>query len=72
MEDYAHMAGFDVIGAIFAIAEHSIFHQFATGRPDENDCHQLEEFGDQILDKISHKINTKPNIPGHRPYKKVA
>lgn len=71
MEDYAHMAGFDVIGAISAIAEHSIFHQFATGRPDENDCHQLEEFGDQILEKASNKINTKPNIPGHRPYKKI-
>lgn len=62
MEDYARMAGFDVIGAISAIAEHSIFHQFATGRPDENDCHQLEEFGDQILEKASNKINTKPNI----------
>lgn len=71
MEDYAHKAGFDVIGAISAIAEHSIFHQFATGRPDENDCHQLEEFGDQILEKASNKINTKPNIPGHRPYKKA-
>ena len=71
MEDYAHKAGFNVIGAISAIAEHSIFHQFATGRPDENDCHQLEEFGDQILEKASNKINTKPNIPGHRPYKKA-
>lgn len=71
MEDYAHMAGFDVIGAMAAIAEHSIFHQFATGRPDENDCHQLEEFGNQILEKVIHKIDTKPNIPGHRPYKKA-
>lgn len=60
-----------VIVAISAIAEHSIFHQFATGRPDKNDCHQLEEFGDQILEKASNNINTKPNIPGHRPYKKA-
>lgn len=25
----------------------------------------------EILEKASNKINTKPNIPGHRPYKKA-
>ena len=35
MEDYAVKAGFHVIAAVSAVAEHSILHQYATGRPDE-------------------------------------
>lgn len=70
IEDYAEASGFKVIAAISAVAEHSILHQYATGRPDVNDSIELAKFGDQIMEKVSDGNCTKPSIPGKRPYKK--
>lgn len=67
MEDAASKCGFKVIAAISAVAEHSIVRQYAAGRPNSDDCNQLNEFGKQILNKENDK---KPVIPGNRPYKK--
>ncbi len=67
MEDAATKCGFRVIAAISAVAEHSIIRQYAAGRPDLDDCNQLNEFGKRILNKES---DNKPAIPGNRPYKK--
>ena len=69
MEDYSVKAGFHVIAAVSAVAEHSILHQYATGRPDENDDNQLTEFGNQILEKAESGNESTPSIPGNRPYK---
>ena len=69
MEDYAKGAGFKVIAAISAVAEHSIIRRFAAGRPCSDDCRQLSDFGSQILDKVNSKKLTEPTIPGSRPYK---
>lgn len=44
LEDTAKQAGFRVIAAIAAIAEHSIARQFATGRPDAQDQARLHTF----------------------------
>lgn len=70
MEDTATDAGFTVIAAIAAIAEHSIMHQYAAGRPDKNDCLQLEEFSHKISEKLLSGNMSSPDIPGGRPYKK--
>lgn len=48
LEDVAKHAGFRVIAAVAAIAEHSIARQFAAGRPDAQDAAQLAEFAQQI------------------------
>lgn len=72
MEDYAQKAGFRVIAAVSAVAKHSIIHEYATGRPNLNDCQTLEKFGKQILEKISSNDFSKPFIPGNRPYKKAS
>lgn len=71
MEDYAQNAGFQVIAAISAVAEHSIIHEYAAGRPNLDDCKILAKFGDQILEKVSSNDLSKPSIPGNRPYKKA-
>ena len=71
MEDYAQNAGFRVIAAISAVAEHSIIHEFAAGRPDLDDCKVLTKFGEQVLEKASSNDFSKPSIPGNRPYKKA-
>ena len=65
MEDYARKAGFLPIAAISAVAEHSLFHEFATGRPDTADCQQLSAFGSKILAKFASGDVTCPPIPGN-------
>ncbi len=71
MEDAAERCGFQVIAAVSAVAEHSIMHQYAAGRPNRADCEQLAGFADQINRKLQSGDLTKPAIPGNRPYKKA-
>lgn len=71
LEDAAKQAGFQVIAAVAAIAEHSIARQFAAGRPDAQDAAQLSDFAKQIQHKISAADTSEPAIPGNRPYKKA-
>lgn len=70
LQDTAKQAGFQVIAAVAAIAEHSIAHQFAAGRPDARDQEQLRAFAGRIQEKISGGNTAEPAIPGNRPYKK--
>lgn len=71
MEDYAQNAGFRVIAAISAVAEHSIIHEYAAGRPNKDDCTVLAKFGEQILEKVSAGDFSTPSVHGNRPYKKA-
>lgn len=41
LQDLVIKKGFSCIAAISAVAEHSIMHQFATGRPDEEDKKEI-------------------------------
>ncbi len=70
MEDTAVKSGFQVIAGISAVAEHSIMHQFATGRPDSSDTAKLGEFGAQIAAKLERGDRSAPSLPGNRPWKK--
>ncbi|MDO5348680.1 MAG: EFR1 family ferrodoxin [Lachnospiraceae bacterium] len=72
LRDIAEQSNFKVIAAISAIAEHSIMHQYATGRPDQKDKDELRNFAGKILKKIKN-CNAETStfqIPGNRPYKK--
>lgn len=71
LEDAAKQAGFQVIAAVAAIAEHSIARQFAAGRPDAQDTAQLSDFARQTQHKLSEADASEPTIPGNRPYKKA-
>ncbi len=62
-------AGFKVIAAVAAIAEHSIARKYAVGRPDELDKNILEMFAQQIKDKLLSGDLSEPRVPGNRPYK---
>lgn len=73
LNDVAKKSGFKVIAAIAAVAEHSIMHQYAAGRPDTDDRSELRSFAKKILEKINGD-STKASalqIPGNRPYKKA-
>ncbi len=71
MQDVAEKAGFSVIAAVSAVAEHSMMRQYAAGRPDEADRKQLVEFAGKIWDKLNGGDLSAPQLPGNRPYKKA-
>ena len=70
MMDLAEAAGFRCVAGAAAIAEHSIAHCYATGRPDEKDIAELKTFGRQIMQKLqTGSLAAVPKFPGHRPYR---
>lgn len=72
LNDIAEQSGFHVAAAVSAVAEHSIMHQYAAGRPDQQDKRELQGFGEKIFDKIMKADCTSElQIPGNRPYKKA-
>lgn len=73
LKDVAEKSGFKVIAAIAAIAEHSMMHQYAAGRPDVKDKQELQNFAKKILEKINSGAaeTSALQIPGNYPYKKA-
>lgn len=67
MKDLAESRGFRVIGAISAVAEHSIMRHVAQGRPDAGDQAELKDFARQIMAKAD--TDRDVPVPGKRPYK---
>ena len=70
LEDVAKGAGFEVVGAVAAVAEHSIARTYAAGRPDAEDKTILQGFAEKIKNKPQSGDTSLPAIPGNRPYKK--
>lgn len=63
-------SGFRCIAAVAAVAEHSIMHQFAQGRPDKSDLEQLAQFGKEIRRRMEENLVTEDLVlPGNRPYR---
>lgn len=73
LRDIAVQSNFNVVAAISAIAEHSIMHQYATGRPDQKDKDELRSFAGKVFEKIEsgNEDMSELQIPGNRPYKKA-
>lgn len=70
LRDIANNAGYCVVAAIAAVAEHSIVRDYGAGRPDAEDNAQLMSFGEKIAEaiKLNH-INPKLAVSGNFPYK---
>lgn len=61
---------FHVGAAAAAVAEHSIMRQFGTGRPDEQDKKELEEFARKIRISLENKETEELlKVPGSHPYR---
>lgn len=72
LQDIAVKQGFQVIAAVAAVAEHSIMHQYAAGRPDKQDMELLQQFSCKIMEKFKNDPRVDSfTIPGNRPYKKA-
>lgn len=73
-EHFVLMCIMKVIAAVSAIAEHSIMHQYAAGRPDQKDRDELHSFARKILEKVKAAnldYTSALQIPGKHPYKKA-
>lgn len=70
LQDTLEKLGFQCAAAVAAVAEHSIFRQFGTGRPDKEDQVQLTAFAEEICKKLENKEFGKLELEGnHDPYK---
>lgn len=67
MKDLAEECGYQVVGAISAVAEHSIMRHVAAGRPDADDETELRSFARQILTRLD--TDEEVQVPGKRPYR---
>lgn len=71
LQDCALKAGFSIVAAVAAIAEHSIVRRYAANRPDQDDYTALNKYAEQIAAKLNSNDSATPAIPGNRPYKKA-
>lgn len=72
MADIAESCGFTVAAAAAAVAEHSVVHQYASGRPDGEDERRLKAFAKTVQEKFgAGTLKSGIQIPGSRPYKKA-
>ena len=70
LQDILQDSGFSCVAAVAAVAEHSIMHQFASGRPDAQDKDELAAFAGTIRSKMeAGSLPTHLELPGNRPYR---
>lgn len=64
LKDTLDQCGFITVGALAVVCEHSIVHEYAKGRPNEEDFQEIQSLV-ETMKKNLHPIE----VPGHRPYK---
>ena len=70
LQDVLEEAGFCPIAAVAAVAEHSIMHQFAAGRPDAEDNAELVGFAEKMKGRLAEEAVRLQPLPGsHHTYK---
>lgn len=71
LQDTLESIGFVCAAAVAAVAEHSIFRQFAAGRPDADDSAELTRFAENIQQKLASDAFGTLNLAGrHGTYQK--
>lgn len=70
LKEIVQQNGFHVIAAIAAVTEHSIMHQFGTGRPDAADQKELLEFAQKIKQHMENGVFLSDVVvKGNTPYR---
>ena len=70
LQDTLEEQGFRCVAALATVAEHSIFRQFATGRPDDKDRTELIEMAGKIQDRLDEDFTGSLVLEGsHGTYK---
>ncbi|MEG1253467.1 MAG: 4Fe-4S binding protein [Raoultibacter sp.] len=69
LKDTLSRKGFHIVAAIAAATEHSIMHQFGTGRPDAADKKELQTWAQRIKDALEQGTPLpEVEVGGTRPY----
>ncbi|HIW21022.1 MAG TPA: 4Fe-4S binding protein [Candidatus Dorea intestinavium] len=68
LKSIASTAGFRPFAAIAGVSEHSIMHQFASGRPDNRDISEIKDFAKEINRKIKAEEFSPVVVPGNEKY----
>lgn len=70
LQDVLEELGYTCVAAVAAVAEHSMFRQFAAGRPDADDAAELADFASKIRAKLETGTFGLIEMPGkHGDYK---
>lgn len=70
LKDTLTARNFCCAAGITAIAEHSIMHNFAAGRPNADDLEELAVFAGKIREKLNgSRVEGELRLPGNRPYR---
>lgn len=70
LQDTLESIGFVCVAAVAAVAEHSIFRQFAAGRPDAEDAAELTRFAAKLQQKLDSNRFEPLNLAGsHGTYR---
>lgn len=70
LQDILKDSGFCCLAGIEAVAEHSLIHQFGTGRPDQEDKAKLEEFSEKIKKCFGREAKAEElELPGNHNYR---
>ena len=70
LQDTLEEQGFRCVAALATVAEHSIFRQFATGRPDEKDKAELIEMAEKMQERLDEDFTGPLVLEGsHGTYK---
>lgn len=70
LQDTLEKSGFVCVAAVAAVAEHSIFRQYATGRPNADDVKEIGNFATQIKATLSKNEFSPLKLSGnHGTYK---
>lgn len=68
LKETLEQQGFLCIAAIACVAEHSIMHQFAKGRPNQDDLNEMAGFMEEVKKRLK-KQAISVYVPGNNPYK---
>lgn len=63
------MANFDVVGAVSAVAKHSLFPLIASDRPNDSDRLELQNFAKEINNCLLNGRLKEVEVPGNYPYR---
>ncbi len=73
LSDIAEQAGFRVVAAAAFVAHHSLMVDVAVGRPDGEDCADIDTFASSVVAKMNAADDpstlSRPAVPGSRPYR---
>lgn len=69
LNDCVEGQGFDIVASMALVAEHSMYRTLASGRPDEEDRSEVQNFADTILEKLEKERQSSVTVFGNRPYR---